>query len=241
MRRPPLRRRPNARIRMARASRKGITELRLFVSNAVRTLATSCRAISSKNIAASSIALGLLAVTASGVGISLAAPMTSNVDTAKSLPVHLQVVKPKMTPLLVKSSKAKDTARFPAGANRNANNRREEWLASDRTIMPGTPRAVAATLVATEYHWNTKQWACLDRLWWHESNWNSSAKNSAGAYGIPQALPASKLASAGKDWKTNPETQIRWGLNYIAHRYGNPCGALHFWGKKAAHNGVGWY
>ena len=71
------------------------------------------------------------------------------------------------------------------------------------------------------------QYSCLVALWERESNWRTGALNrSSGAYGIPQALPGSKMASAGPDWLTNPETQIRWGLKYIESRYGSPCGAL---------------
>jgi hypothetical protein len=67
---------------------------------------------------------------------------------------------------------------------------------------------------------------CLVNLWTHESSWNVYATNpSSGAYGIPQALPGVKLAAAGADWQTNPATQIRWGLDYIAARYGTPCNA----------------
>jgi hypothetical protein len=80
------------------------------------------------------------------------------------------------------------------------------------------------------------QFSCLDKLFQRESGWNTYATNpSSGAYGIPQALPASKMASAGADWKTNPFTQVRWGLNYIANRYGSPCGA---WAHSQS---VGWY
>lgn len=73
---------------------------------------------------------------------------------------------------------------------------------------------------------NANQWTCLDKLWTRESQWKVTAKNpSSGAYGIPQSLPASKMASVGSDYLTNPETQIKWGLNYIKARYGTPCGA----------------
>ena len=70
------------------------------------------------------------------------------------------------------------------------------------------------------------QFPCLNQLWNHESGWNARAENKgSGAYGIPQALPGSKMASAGSDWKTNPATQIKWGLGYVKGRYGTPCGA----------------
>ncbi|MFG1706781.1 lytic transglycosylase domain-containing protein [Nonomuraea sp. M3C6] len=84
--------------------------------------------------------------------------------------------------------------------------------------------------------WNYQEFRCLDNLWTRESNWNHRALNrSSGAYGIPQALPAGKMRGAGRDWKSNPETQIRWGLAYIKGRYGRPCGA---WGHWRSHN---WY
>jgi hypothetical protein len=75
-----------------------------------------------------------------------------------------------------------------------------------------------------------RQFACLEPLWDHESHWNYRAYNkSSGAYGIPQAVPGSKMKSAGSDWKTNPITQVKWGLHYINARYGSSCGAWSFW------------
>jgi hypothetical protein len=80
------------------------------------------------------------------------------------------------------------------------------------------------------------QMSCLDNLWSRESGWNERAQNpSSGAYGIPQALPGDKMSSHGSDWQTNPATQIAWGLDYIAGRYGTPCGA---WSHSEAN---GWY
>jgi hypothetical protein len=80
------------------------------------------------------------------------------------------------------------------------------------------------------------QMPCLDKLWKKESGWNHKASNrSSGAYGIPQALPGNKMASEGKNWRTSPEVQIKWGLGYIKGRYGNPCGA---WSHSQNH---GWY
>ena len=72
------------------------------------------------------------------------------------------------------------------------------------------------------------QWPCLERLWTNESNW-STTDSLGSAYGIPQALPGSKMASEGKDWRTNPRVQVMWGLKYVKKRYGNPCNAYaHF-------------
>lgn len=95
-------------------------------------------------------------------------------------------------------------------------------------------RAIGQKLAAA-YGWTGQQWVCLNELWTRESNWRSAAHNPSGATGIPQALPGSKMASAGPDWRTNPATQIRWGLTYIKSNYGTPCGA---WGHELA---SGWY
>ncbi|MCQ0022544.1 lytic transglycosylase domain-containing protein [Streptomyces somaliensis DSM 40738] len=74
------------------------------------------------------------------------------------------------------------------------------------------------------------QYACFSEIVERESGWDHTATNaSSGAYGLVQALPASKMASAGPDWKTNPATQIEWGLDYMNDRYGSPCGAWWFW------------
>ncbi|MFB7867109.1 MULTISPECIES: transglycosylase SLT domain-containing protein [unclassified Streptomyces] len=74
------------------------------------------------------------------------------------------------------------------------------------------------------------QFQCFSNIVNHESGWNYTATNaSSGAYGLVQALPGSKMSSAGADWRTNPATQIKWGLNYMNGRYGSPCGAWSFW------------
>ncbi|MFJ4869209.1 transglycosylase SLT domain-containing protein [Streptomyces sp. NPDC088757] len=74
------------------------------------------------------------------------------------------------------------------------------------------------------------QFQCFSNIVDHESSWNYRATNaSSGAYGLVQALPGTKMASAGADWQTNPATQIKWGLNYMDDRYGSPCGAWSFW------------
>lgn len=97
------------------------------------------------------------------------------------------------------------------------------------------PRGAGRQLAAAR-GWTGGQWTWLDRLWLRESRWNTRAENpSSGAYGIPQALPGSKMSSVARDWRTNPITQIRWGLGYIKGRYGSPCGA---WAHSESH---GWY
>lgn len=89
---------------------------------------------------------------------------------------------------------------------------------------------------AAPYHWTGPQWTCLNELWTRESGWRMVWNYAgSGAFGIPQALPAWKMASAGADWMTNPGTQIRWGLGYIEVTYGTPCDA---WNHEQAKN---WY
>jgi len=89
---------------------------------------------------------------------------------------------------------------------------------------PGSAKGIARSILASQ-GMGDDQYACLDYLWTKESGWRVNAYNPSGAYGIPQALPGSKMASAGADWQTNPATQITWGLGYIDSRYGSPCGA----------------
>ena len=103
------------------------------------------------------------------------------------------------------------------------------------TPDPGTAKAIAQSML-TARGMGADQYNCLVSLWNRESGWNVYAQNpSSGAYGIPQALPGSKMGSAGADWATNPATQIAWGLSYIEGRYGTPCDA---WAYSEAN---GWY
>lgn len=102
-------------------------------------------------------------------------------------------------------------------------------------IASGDPRDIARALLG-QYGWDSSQFECLDSLWERESHWNPASHNArTGAHGIPQAMPGSKMASIAPDWQYNPETQIKWGLQYIQGRYGTPCGA---WKHS---QGSGWY
>jgi hypothetical protein len=108
-------------------------------------------------------------------------------------------------------------------------------LTSAAAAPHGSNRAIGRQLAAAR-GWTGPQWGCLDQLWTRESGWRMVWNTAgSGAYGIPQSLPASKMATAGPDWMTNPATQIRWGLSYIAGRYGTPCGA---WAHETANS---WY
>jgi hypothetical protein len=96
----------------------------------------------------------------------------------------------------------------------------------------GTSRQTYADIQLAAHGWaasQARQFGCLDNIWAHESKWDEQAGSPAGAYGIPQASPGSKMASAGPDWLTNPQTQIRWGEDYIQGQYGTPCLAWAYW------------
>ena len=107
--------------------------------------------------------------------------------------------------------------------------------ASVPNVEPGSAREIGLQLLLAR-GWSQDQFACLDSLWTRESGWRVEAENrSSGAYGIPQSLPGSKMGTVGADWRTNPVTQITWGLNYISGRYATPCGA---WAHSESR---GWY
>ncbi|MCX5195622.1 transglycosylase SLT domain-containing protein [Streptomyces sp. NBC_00249] len=97
--------------------------------------------------------------------------------------------------------------------------------AAPAQAAPASAKAIAQQMIK-----DPAQFAAFNKIVSHESGWDYTATNSSsGAYGLVQALPASKMASAGSDWKTNPATQIKWGLDYMNERYGSPVGAWNFW------------
>ena len=139
--------------------------------------------------------------------------------------------------------RARNAARARAAASRAAADRaaaaRKQQAPARPAAQPatasGSPQQIAEGMLGS-YGWSSSQFSCLQPLWNAESGWNASASNpSSGAYGIPQALPGSKMASAGPDWQTSAATQIRWGLGYIRSVYGSPCAA---WSHEQAD---GWY
>lgn len=140
--------------------------------------------------------------------------------------VYTVYVKPKPKP------KPTPTPAAPAARGNSAST---GWTPPFVTPDPGSAQAIAYEMV-TARGWGDDEFACLVALWKKESGWRVNAHNkSSGAYGIPQALPGRKMASAGADWETNPATQIAWGLGYIKARYDTPCGA---WAKSQR---SGWY
>jgi hypothetical protein len=126
--------------------------------------------------------------------------------------------------------------RYKALQKTDANSREERASRdAERKKLEGTPKEVAMNLLP-DHGWGESQFSCLEKLWNKESRWRVNADNpSSSAYGIPQALPGNRMAAYGSDWRTNPVTQIKWGLDYIENTYGSPCSA---WGHSQA---KGWY
>jgi hypothetical protein len=135
---------------------------------------------------------------------------------------------------------AQSTARSTAQSTAQSSGQPAAQPAQAATEPPapaaaGSPQQIAEAMLGS-FGWSSGQFSCLDPLWARESGWSVTAYNAgSGAYGIPQALPGSKMASAGPDWQTDAATQIRWGLEYIKSTYGSPCGA---WAHEQA---TGWY
>lgn len=118
-----------------------------------------------------------------------------------------------------------------------AASKRAAELAASKAVpaASGSPRQIAQAMLGS-FGWSSSQFSCLDPLWEHESRWSVTAANpGSGAFGIPQALPGSRMASAGPDWQASAATQITWGLRYIRDTYGSPCAA---WSHEQA---TGWY
>jgi hypothetical protein len=189
-----------------------------------------------------------VAVAATGVAVSgglLQAPQTTAAASATTSTVPSTSDTPTAPPLTSEELAKRSTGVVSRSADRRlatdpvkaASLRESAGPAVARTekLTPADPRDIARAMLP-EFGFSASQFPCLDQLYNGESGWRVNADNpTSSAYGIPQALPGSKMASAGADWATNPETQIRWGLGYIRDSYGSPCGANDF---KLGH---GWY
>jgi hypothetical protein len=156
--------------------------------------------------------------------------------------IHLAALEQDRLAAEARRAAARRAARRQAAARRAAERaaaRQAQQSAANPASPPaapsGSPQQIAAAMLGS-FGWSSSEFGCLQSLWNAESGWNPSATNPiSGAYGIPQALPGSKMASAGPDWQTNPATQIKWGLGYIQQVYGSPCAA---WSHQQS---TGWY
>lgn len=150
-------------------------------------------------------------------------------DVTADLTVQTETLRTALT--TAQQQKAADDAARAAAEKAAA----EEAALASLNTTDGA-KAAARDMAASRYGWGSDQFSCLESLWSKESGWDYQAYNdSSGATGIPQALPGSKMASAGGDWQTNAATQIAWGLGYISSVYGTPCSA---WSHSQA---TDWY
>jgi len=193
----------------------------------------------------------LLAATGTAAALTWAAPSASPVQATDMLSLHsltrtqhaaaarqaaqLNLDEPAV--IIEETDRAAHAARHAVPARAIVRRAARQRAAAEAVVQQapaGAPQQIAQQMLDQD-GW-AGQFGCLDDLWGQESGWNVYAENpSSGAYGIPQALPASKMASAGLDWQSNPATQISWGLGYIRASYGSPCAA---WGHEEA---AGWY
>jgi len=168
------------------------------------------------------VLLVLAAVQPSAYGLEF--PMTSHISIPDEVNLAVQPSTQPTTAPIALYSQMQTTALV------SSNELAMVALQSQQIEMARTitgAQTVARQIMLTNYKWGTSQFGCLKTLWSHESHWNYKAHNySSGAHGIAQALPADKMSIIAADWRTNPVTQIRWGLHYIDLRYSTPCKAL---------------
>ncbi|HTR91217.1 MAG TPA: lytic transglycosylase domain-containing protein [Trebonia sp.] len=214
------------RARVATVAAAGTLTLATVISAAAAALPATSAAAASSTSSASPAAFDHRQVVAAHAVGTAAATAAKEVASAKTAAAKAAAAKAAAAKAAHKAALAKAAAAKAAAAK----------AAAAKAAHPaGSPRQIATQMLG-QFGWKTSQFSCLEPLWYHESGWNPSAENpSSGAYGIPQALHGSMMASAGSDWRTNPATQIRWGLTYIHDRYGSPCGA---WSHEQSAN---WY
>jgi hypothetical protein len=189
----------------------------------------SARSIAILGISSSLLLVATLLPAANGLELSL----TSSVEL--EVPKSASVIEPGTTEFLFAEDDLTATASGAIFSTQLA----LVSAVSRQVELARTPigaKKVAKSILIDEYGFAEKEYSCLNQLWTKESNWNYKSRNKkSGAHGIPQALPASKMNVVSTDWRTNPVTQIRWGLRYISIRYETPCKAL------AKHKRSNWY
>jgi hypothetical protein len=204
---------------------RGQLSLSCSINQWLTSASTSLRRFANKSLAAwVSIAVLLVLATAQPNAYALDFPMTSHI----SLPDEENIsVAPAPTPTMVTVAlyTQMQTTSLVSSNELAMVALQSQQIEMARTITGA--QSVARLIMLAKYKWGMSQFGCLKTLWAHESHWNYKAHNySSGAHGIAQALPADKMSMIAPDWRTNPVTQIRWGLHYIDVRYSTPCKAL---------------
>jgi len=169
-------------------------------------------------------------------------PTPSSSQTSSASPSATATAKPTKKPAKKPVKKLAPLKLPKVAKGRTLGKSKAHSFSATRASRAGRPGSksynfmYARTYVYLKYGWGQNQYVCLRKLWAKESNWRTMAKNRrSGAYGIPQAMPGRKMASEGRDWKTNAATQIRWGSKYVKSNYGTPCHALYSRSMR------GWY
>jgi len=149
-------------------------------------------------------------------------------------------VAPEQQYLIESASYLKDVSPFKQGSGPGTNDRMTDWLNSDRSVANYNSARAYAIIHLSDYGWGLQEWAALDRLWWNASGWQTvrSDGNMNEPWGIPQAVPATKMAKYGADYLTNPQTQIQWGMDYIQRKYGSPTIAWQHWMTTGENGGT---
>ncbi|MGD3107898.1 MULTISPECIES: transglycosylase SLT domain-containing protein [unclassified Streptomyces] len=166
------------------------------------------------------------------------ASLTQQADTASTQAdaAALKSAQESARKAAAETAQSKKDAADQAKAKKDAEQRAKEQAASRSAVRDASDfltkasYSIAETQAMARQMMASDQFQCFSHIVDHESGWNYRATNAgSGAYGLVQALPGSKMSSAGSDWQTNPATQIKWGLSYMNDRYGSPCGAWSFW------------
>lgn len=215
-RRPAARRRAPARRPAGRARRniRNVRSVRAFLLTTVVAAAVIAAAVE--------VIVGHFATSGYGLaeGISKIQTTESSAQLEHALKQRVLMIEASGKMKVIGSATLAKVPPPPGGAP----------MVPDPAPQPGTVQAIAYDMLPSYGFSPTGEYGCLDAMWTRESNWDYTATNpSSGAYGIPQSLPASKMAQMGSDWATNPRTQIEWGLWYIQTRYGSPCNAWAYW------------
>ena len=209
--------------------RRGIVLPAFFVAVIlVAGVATTAKVMSPNGSGANSLALAIDSLPQSG-SVALIVQERKNLIVMNAAAQTLTVAaKPAM------ANPSQVIASQSAAANSSSSSTSVTTVAA-QPPDPGTAQSIGYNMLPAFGFSQKTQWTCLLDLWNRESGWMYDAENpSSGAYGIPQALPGYKMATAGADWQTNPATQIKWGLTYISQTYGTPCAA---WNFELANNG----
>ncbi|RYD42347.1 MAG: lytic transglycosylase domain-containing protein, partial [Verrucomicrobiaceae bacterium] len=152
-------------------------------------------------------------------------------ERAVGLGTQGQAIDRKSSEIKAEIKAAKKKAEAAEAAAQAAEQKARDAAIANQGYTPGTTdvHEIARQILQNKFSYGDDQFSCFSWIISRESSWNVHAQNPSGAYGLPQSLPGSKMASVAPDWRDNPATQIIWGAGYMKDRYGSPCGAQSHW------------